>query len=68
MLILERHEGQAVMLSGGIVVHVKRIRGDRVRLGFDAPAGVRIAREEIAEGFGGVGIEHGTPETAAKIK
>ena len=53
MLILTREKGESVLLSGGITVHVIEIRGERVRLGFTAPAHIKIAREEIARHIDG---------------
>jgi carbon storage regulator len=48
MLILTRKEGERVMLAGGtIVITVVEIRGDRVRVGFEAPPDVKIQREEL---------------------
>ena len=49
MLVLARKPGQSIVIDGGIVVTVTEIRGDRVRLGIDAPRGVRVDREEVVE-------------------
>ena len=49
MLVLARKPGQSIVIDGGITVTVTEIRGDRVRLGIDAPRGVRVDREEVAE-------------------
>lgn len=47
MLVLARKRGQKVKLDGGITISVVAIRGDKVRLGFDAPRDVNIWREEL---------------------
>jgi carbon storage regulator len=47
MLVLSRKDGQRVMVGPNIVVTVLEIRGDAVKLGFDAPGEVRILREEV---------------------
>lgn len=47
MLVLSRRMGQKIVIDGHIVVTVTAIQGDRVRLGFDAPAHVTIDREEV---------------------
>lgn len=47
MLILSRRKGQAVSLGSDIIVHVKEIRGDTVRLGFEASPFTRILRTEL---------------------
>jgi carbon storage regulator len=48
MLALTRKTDESVFLDGGrIKVTVLWIRGDRVRLGFNAPQDCRIDREEV---------------------
>ena len=47
MLVLSRKKNESIIISDNIVVTVIDIRGDRVRLGFDAPKEVRIHRREI---------------------
>ena len=47
MLVLSRKRGERIVIGNGIVVTVVAVHGDRVRLGFDAPAEVPIHREEI---------------------
>lgn len=44
MLVISRKEHEAVHLSGGITVRVLEMRGDRVSLGIDAPASVKVQR------------------------
>ena len=47
MLVLTRKPGQAISLTGGIKVVIKRIGGGQVRVGIEAPEHVRIIRDEI---------------------
>ena len=47
MLVLTRSVGERVMLDDSIIVSVERVRGDKVVLGFVAPADVEIFREEV---------------------
>ncbi len=49
MLILSRKRGQKVVISGPCVMTVVEVRGDHIRLGFDAEPEVRIDRLEISE-------------------
>lgn len=49
MLILSRHVNERIVIGDDIVVTVVEIRGDRVRLGIDAPQEVRVDREEIRD-------------------
>jgi carbon storage regulator len=47
MLVLSRKENEAVAIGDEITVKVLEIRGDRVRLGIDAPENVTVHRQEI---------------------
>jgi carbon storage regulator len=48
MLALSRKPGEKVVIGNGITLTVVEVRGDRVRLAFDAPDHVRILRAELA--------------------
>jgi carbon storage regulator len=48
MLVLSRKKNETVVIAGGdIVVTVLEIRGDKVRLGIDAPKDTSIHRSEV---------------------
>ncbi len=47
MLVLTREREQAVRIGTDVLVKVVGIRGERVRLGFEAPSDVVIDREEV---------------------
>ncbi len=47
MLILSRKKGQRIVIGKDIVVTVKEIRGNTVRLSIETPHGVPVFREEI---------------------
>lgn len=52
MLVLSRHKGEDVLIQvGEVVIEVKlvEIRGDKARLGIDAPSHVVVHRREIYE-------------------
>jgi carbon storage regulator len=48
MLILTRKIGEKILIGDGITVVVCQVSRGEVRLGIEAPADVRILREEIA--------------------
>jgi carbon storage regulator len=48
VLVLSRKEGERIRLGEAIVITVVRVAGDKVRVGIDAPDGVRILRDELA--------------------
>jgi len=47
MLILNRKVGERIVIGDGIVVTVVAVHGQQVRVGIEAPASVRIWREEL---------------------
>ena len=49
MLVLSRKKNQAVLISGDIKITIVEVRGDKVRLGIDAPKDIAIFREEIVD-------------------
>ena len=49
MLVLTRKSEEAIKLGDSITVTVIEIKGNKVRLGIDAPTGVRIYRQELYE-------------------
>ena len=47
MLVLSRRVGEEIVIDGRIRVIVTSVRGDKVRVGIDAPQSVRVDRQEI---------------------
>ena len=47
MLVLTRKPGEEIVIGNQITVKVLDIRGDKVRLGIDAPRDVKVHRREI---------------------
>jgi carbon storage regulator len=49
MLVLSRKPSENVIIStaGGIKVYILSVKGNNVKLGFDAPENIEIDREEI---------------------
>lgn len=49
MLVLSRNRDQSIVVcaEGGIKITVVDIRGDKVRLGIEAPSHVKVHREEV---------------------
>ena len=47
MLVLTRKPGEKILIGDDIVVTVLDARGDSVRIGIDAPRGVKIQRDEV---------------------
>lgn len=47
MLVLARRKNESIVISDDITIVVLNIRGDKVRLGIEAPAGVPVHRREV---------------------
>jgi carbon storage regulator len=47
--VLSRKESEKIQIGGDIVLTVVEIRGNKVRLGIQAPKHVAVDREEVAE-------------------
>lgn len=49
MLVLSRQRDESIMIGDNIVVTIVDIRGDKVRLGINAPAEIPVHRQEVYE-------------------
>lgn len=47
MLVLSRKKDEKIVIGGNIVITVIDVRGDKVRLGIEAPADVPVHRQEV---------------------
>lgn len=47
MLVLSRRKNQVIRIAHNIRITVVEVRGDKVRLGIDAPTEVPVHREEV---------------------
>jgi len=49
MLVLSRKKDESIIINDHITVTVIEIRGDKVRLGIDAPKDIPVHRREVFE-------------------
>lgn len=49
MLVLSRKKNESVMIGDDIVLTVVEIRGDKVRIGVEAPKNIPVHRNEVYE-------------------
>jgi carbon storage regulator len=55
MLVLSRKKNESIIINDNITVTVIEIRGDKVRLGIEAPKDVSVHRREVYEAIHGQG-------------
>ena len=49
MLVLTRRPGEEIIIDNNIRITVVSIKGDRIRIGIEAPPSVTVDRQEIHE-------------------
>ncbi len=49
MLVLSRQRDESIIIGDKVVITVVDIRGDKVRLGIEAPSEVPVHRQEVYE-------------------
>ena len=49
MLVLSRHRDESIIIGDDIVITIVDIRGDKVRLGIQAPTQIPVHRQEVYE-------------------
>lgn len=47
MLVLSRHRDESIMIGDDVVITIVDIRGDKVRLGIEAPQDIPVHRQEV---------------------
>ncbi|QGJ68900.1 Carbon storage regulator CsrA [Planctomycetales bacterium 10988] len=49
MLVLSRKVGEKLHIGNDIVITITQVKGNRVKIGIEAPEDVRIVRDELKE-------------------
>jgi carbon storage regulator len=49
MLVLSRKLNESIVINDNVVVTVLGVKGDRVRIGIDAPGEIPVHRQEVFE-------------------
>lgn len=47
MLVLSRHRDESIMIGDDVMITIVDIRGDKVRLGIEAPQEIPVHRQEV---------------------
>jgi carbon storage regulator len=65
MLVLTRKKGERVVIGDDIVVTIIDVKGDSVRIGFDAPRGLSVQRAEIVDAVKAANLEAASASSTA---
>ena len=57
MLVLTRKPGERILVGDDITITVLDVRGDSIRIGVDAPRGMRIQRDEVVQAVTEANVE-----------
>ncbi|PZE29768.1 carbon storage regulator [Curtobacterium sp. MCBD17_028] len=68
MLVLTRKIGERILVGEDIVITVLDSRGDGVRIGIDAPRGVKIQREEVVAAVTEANVEASRSSSDAEAR
>lgn len=49
MLVLSRQRDESIVIGDNVVITIVDIRGDKVRLGIEAPGEIPVHRQEVYE-------------------
>lgn len=49
MLVLSRQRDESIIIGDDIIITIVDIRGDKVRLGIEAPKSIPVHRQEVYE-------------------
>ena len=68
MLVLTRKPGEKILIGDDIVITVLDARGDSIRIGIDAPRGVKIQRDEVLRAVTEANLEAARADSAAEAR
>lgn len=62
MLVLSRKKNESIVINDDIIIVVVEIRGDKVRLGVEAPSEIPVHRREVFEAIKRNEAAHSPPQ------
>ena len=65
MLVLSRKHNESIVINDQIVVTIVEIRGDKVRLGIEAPKEVPVHRQEVYDAIKKAEHQESRPDSGA---
>ncbi len=61
MLVLSRKLDEKIVINGNIILTVVEVRGDKVRIGIEAPTDVPVHRKEVYDAIKARSTNEDTP-------
>jgi carbon storage regulator len=70
VLVLTRKAGEKILIGDDVVITVLDVRRDGIRIGIEAPAGVKIQRDEVVRAVteANLAAAQADPDAAEAIK
>lgn len=68
MLVLSRKKNESIVINNNITVVVVEIRGDKVRLGIEAPKEVPVHRQEVYDAIKRQEVNSNTKDSGDRHK
>ena len=68
MLVLTRHKDESIIIGDNIELMIVEVRGDKVKIGINAPPEVRVYRKEVYDAIQRENIEAARTPTADLAK
>jgi carbon storage regulator len=65
VLVLTRKRGERILVGDDIVITILDIKGDAIRIGVDAPSGIRIQRHEVIAAIAEANVAASETDAAA---
>jgi len=65
MLVLSRKKNESIVINNEITITIVEIRGDKCRIGIEAPANIPVHRKEVYEAIRKSGVQLPEPPTPA---
>lgn len=68
MLVLSRQRDQSIVIGENVVITVVDVRGDKVRIGIEAPKEIPVHRQEVYEAIQKENAEQLDTQPEAEMK
>jgi carbon storage regulator len=67
MLVLSRQRDESIVIGDNVVITIVDIRGDKVRLGIEAPGEIPVHRQEVYEAIQRENRKSAAPQSGTEV-